>query len=152
MKKTLTLAFLLEKERICLAMKKRGFGEGNWNGFGGKLEEGETIEAGVIREIEEESGVIVHEIDLEKIGVIEFIFKDGIHLVVHTYFAHTWEGNPIETEEMKPAWFTFEEIPYEKMWADDPYWLPRVLRGEKVSGKVWFSEDGKTIEHMEWSA
>lgn len=28
MKKILTLAFLLKEESICLAMKKRGFGEG----------------------------------------------------------------------------------------------------------------------------
>ena len=43
------------------------------------------------------------------------------------------------------------EIPYGNMWADDPHWLPRVLKGEKLLGKVWFKEDGKTIEDMEWA-
>ena len=151
MPKVLTLAFLLKDSHICLAMKKRGFGEGNWNGYGGKLEEGETITEAVVREIFEESGVVVEEHNLEKVAVVDFHFVDGKHLEVHTYFVRTWNGDPEETEEMKPEWFLYDAIPYEKMWADDPHWLPRVLRGEKLVGKVWFKEDGKSIDKMEWS-
>lgn len=29
---------------VLLGMKKRGFGAGKWNGFGGKVQPGETIE------------------------------------------------------------------------------------------------------------
>ena len=32
------------KNQILLGMKKRGFGSGKWNGFGGKVEPNETIE------------------------------------------------------------------------------------------------------------
>ena len=39
-----TLAFVRESARILLGYKKRGFGEGRWNGFGGKVEPGEMIE------------------------------------------------------------------------------------------------------------
>jgi ADP-ribose pyrophosphatase YjhB (NUDIX family) len=152
MKKVLTLAYLLKNDTICLAMKKRGFGEGNWNGYGGKLEEGETLDEGAIREIKEESAVVVGKSDLEKVAIVEFIFKDGKHLEVHTYFVRKWEGEPVETEEMKPNWFLYKDIPYEKMWADDAYWLPRAFNGEKLLGKVWFKEDGKSIEKMEWKS
>ncbi len=148
--KKYTLAFLQRDGEICLAMKKRGFGEGNWNGFGGKVEEGESIEEAIVREIQEESGVVVKESNLEKVAVTEFLFADGKHLEVHTFFVDTWEGTPVETEEMRPQWFLYTEIPFEKMWADDEYWLPRALRGEKFRGKVWFQEDGKSIEKMEW--
>lgn len=50
-RKVLTLAFIrdLERGELLLGLKKRGFGEGNWNGFGGKVELGETIEEGAIR-------------------------------------------------------------------------------------------------------
>ncbi len=150
MKKILTLGYLLKENEICLGMKKRGFGEGNWNGFGGKVEEGESIEQGIIREIKEESGVVVAESDLEKVAVVEFFFKDGKHLEVHTFFIRRWEGEPRETEEMKPSWFTYKDIPYQKMWADDEYWMPRAFAGEKLQGKVWFTEDGTTIEKMDW--
>ena len=152
MKKVLTLAYLLKEDSLCLAMKKRGFGEGNWNGFGGKVEEGESIKKGVIREIMEESGVVVTESDLDKVAIVEFFFKDGKHLEVHTFFVRTWKGEPHETEEMRPDWFSYADIPYKKMWADDEYWMPRAFAGEKLLGKVWFTEDGKSIEKMEWTS
>jgi 8-oxo-dGTP pyrophosphatase MutT (NUDIX family) len=41
-------------------MKKRGFGVGKWNGYGGKLDEGESIEQCAIRELEEECSIVSH--------------------------------------------------------------------------------------------
>ena len=35
--KLLTLVFLREGSKVLLGMKKRGFGVGKWNGFGGKV-------------------------------------------------------------------------------------------------------------------
>ncbi|HEU4677664.1 MAG TPA: 8-oxo-dGTP diphosphatase [Candidatus Paceibacterota bacterium] len=152
MKKQLTLAYLIDADRICLALKKRGFGEGNWNGFGGKVEDGESIAEATVRELKEESTVGVSPDDLEPASVIEFHFKDGKHLEVFSFFVRRWDGEPRETEEMRPAWFSFSEIPLDKMWADDEHWLPRALRGERLRGVVRFSGDGRTIESMEWTA
>jgi len=42
--KVLTLAFIRSGGDILLGFKKRGFGTGRWNGFGGKVEYGETVE------------------------------------------------------------------------------------------------------------
>ena len=49
--KQLTLLFVLEPEKkeVLLGMKKRGFGQGRWNGFGGKVQAGETVEDAAIR-------------------------------------------------------------------------------------------------------
>lgn len=57
--KILTLAFIINKERqeILLGMKKRGFGVGKWNGFGGKVDPNETILDGALRELKEEAGI-----------------------------------------------------------------------------------------------
>ncbi len=53
-----TLVFVFNpKNHILLAMKKRGFGEGKWNGAGGKVEEGETIVQAASRELQEETGI-----------------------------------------------------------------------------------------------
>ena len=57
-------------------MKKRGFGAGKWNGYGGKLNDGESPEQAVAREIQEESGIIVPEQNLIKLGCINFYFDD----------------------------------------------------------------------------
>lgn len=150
MRKIYTLVYLLRNNEVCLAMKKRGFGEGNWNGYGGKVEEGEGILQAAVREVKEEASVLVFPRDLHKVTITEFFFKDGKHLEVHTFFTRRWEGEPCETEEMRPEWFLYKNIPYDKMWADDKYWFPRALNGEQFYGKVWFKEDGKSIEDMEW--
>jgi hypothetical protein len=47
--KLYTLAFVLDSRRILLGMKKRGFGAGRWNGFGGKVDPGESIESAAKR-------------------------------------------------------------------------------------------------------
>ncbi|MEK7504190.1 MAG: hypothetical protein AAB550_01680 [Patescibacteria group bacterium] len=86
--KQATLCFLVKDNQILLAMKKRGFGVGKWNGVGGKV-----------------------------------------------------------NEEMKPQWFDIDKIPYDKMWVDDIYWLPKALDGQKLRGRFVFDKDQKMIEH-----
>lgn len=39
-----TLVLVVQPSRVLLGMKKRGFGAGLWNGFGGKVQPGESIE------------------------------------------------------------------------------------------------------------
>lgn len=41
-RKLFSLVLLRQGEEVLLGLKKRGFGAGKWNGFGGKLEAGET--------------------------------------------------------------------------------------------------------------
>lgn len=147
-KKTLSLLFLRHDDQVLLAMKKRGFGEGRWNGVGGKIEEGETIESAMIRETQEEIGVTP--ITYEKVGDLRFDehFKGEPTLMhVHVFIASTWEGEPAESEEMKPQWFSIDSIPYDSMWPDDPYWLPQVLEGKKVSADFKLDQSDDIISH-----
>jgi len=130
---TLTLLFLRKNDQVLLAMKKRGFGEGRWNGVGGKLDPGETIEQALVRETQEEIGVTPTV--FEKVGYIEFdeFFKgEPTQMHVHVFTASSWTDEPTESEEMKPAWFDLASVPYDTMWPDDPYWLPQVLAGNKI--------------------
>jgi 8-oxo-dGTP pyrophosphatase MutT (NUDIX family) len=137
MKKLMTLGLLFENDRVLFGMKKRGFGVGRWNGFGGKVKGGETIEESFVREYEEESTIKVTK--YEKWGVIEFEFKDNPEILeVHFYKVLEYSGDAKETDEMKPQWFKKSEIPYNKMWPDDRYWMPMFLRGKKFRGKIFF--------------
>lgn len=136
-KKVLTLAVVHTDGRVLLGMKKRGFGEGKWNGFGGKVEEGESVEAAALRELEEEAGV--RAVSHESRGKLDFIFEgDPTALEVHVFHVSAIEGEPRETDEMRPEWFRPEEIPYHGMWADDRHWLPHCLDGKSVEGHFWF--------------
>jgi mutator protein MutT len=123
-------------------MKKRGFGMGKWNGVGGKVTPGETIEQALIRECEEE--INVTPLSYKKVAVHMFEYPEGdetVHQEVHTYVSEEWDGEPEETEEMAPRWFPLGEIPYNHMWDDDALWLPLVLRGKQLSCNFTFDED-----------
>ncbi len=149
-----TLCLLKKDNQILLAMKKRGFGEGKYNGVGGKLEKNETPEEAMIRETKEEINVIP--LKYEKVGLIEFdeYYKENKqNIIFHLYMVYDWEGEPSETEEMAPKWFNIDEIPYNNMFSDDKYWLPLILEGKKIKAYFDFDKDWnllyKKIEDLE---
>ncbi|MDD5050845.1 MAG: 8-oxo-dGTP diphosphatase [Candidatus Pacebacteria bacterium] len=145
-KKILTLCLFRKDEKILLGMKKRGFGAGRWNGFGGKVEVGETIEEAACREVLEEISVSVSEI--EKFATIDFSFEGKEEVLeVHFFTALKWTGEPEESEEMRPEWFEIDEIPFKKMWDGDKYWYPLYLAGKKFKGKFHFDERDKVLEY-----
>lgn len=145
-----TLCFLVDGRRVLLGMKKRGFGQGKWNGFGGKVLEGEGVEEATKREVFEEIGVEVR--GMEKVAELHFTFpyKPEWDQLVRVFLAVEWEGKPAESEEMRPEWFEKEKLPFAQMWSDDEYWLPRVLDGEKIVGRFVFKQ-GEQLENQEVS-
>lgn len=147
--KDATLCFLVDKDarKVLLGMKKRGFGKDWYNGYGGKIDDGETIEITAIRELFEECSVKAISENLEKVGELYFTFpsKKEWDQTVYVFRIESWKGKPTEGEEMTAEWFDFDDIPYDRMWSDDPYWLPQVLEGKKVIGKFTFGEDNKSL-------
>lgn len=145
MKKQLTLCMIYEHPRILLGMKKRGFGAGRWNGFGGKLEEGESLEEAAKRELKEEAGIAAT--GIEKRGVLTFEFKTTGEIVeVHVFQVNGFSGNPEESEEMRPQWFDVAGIPYDEMWPDDRFWLPLFLEGKNFKGRFAFGENDTILD------
>ncbi len=143
--KTASLIMLLNDRQILLAMKKRGFGAGRWNGLGGKVEPHETIDQAVVRECQEE--ILVTPQQFEKVAIHNFHFPNGaLDMTVHTYLCRTWQGTPTETEEMRPEWFDLDAIPYAEMWQDDILWLPLVLQGKKLQTKFTFDKNDTMLK------
>lgn len=147
--KDTTLVIPIHPEKgILLGMKKRGFGKGRWNGFGGKLSEGESIEQAAIRELREEIGIHTKELALKKVAEITFVFptKQEWSQRCHVYLVHSWAGQEQESEEMLPQWFQKSQIPFESMWPDDPLWLPHVLTGKFIKAEFCMKEDQNGFE------
>jgi 8-oxo-dGTP diphosphatase / 2-hydroxy-dATP diphosphatase len=142
--KLYTVIFIFKEDEILLGMKKRGFGEGKWNGFGGKVEKNETIFEGAQRELEEEAGIVCS--DLMHSGKLYFEFESGFDklMEVHIFSGTKFEGSIQETEEMKPQWFPIKEIPFELMWKDDEIWFDNLLKKKHFTAHFKF-KDYETI-------
>ena len=137
MKKVLTLCLVHDATRVLLGMKKRGFGAGRWNGFGGKVRAGESILDGARRELREEAGIEAE--DFAPRAVLEFEFKDNPEILeVHLFSVTAFRGAPAESEEMRPQWFAKTEIPFDAMWPDDRHWFPLFLAGKNFNARFLF--------------
>ncbi|KAI0777178.1 NUDIX hydrolase domain-like protein [Trametes elegans] len=164
--KEYTNAFIIhENEKVLLGYKKRGFGMGLWNGFGGKVDPGETPAQAAVRELEEESGVTA---PLQHCGTLFFVVE-GVETAfnINVYSAYEYSGTIVETDEMRPKWFSIQEsllprsnaltivdpgeeqrealppIPLEQMWADDEFWMPLMFNRRKFVGRADFGADNK---------
>ena len=151
--KLATICFLVKDGKVALSMKKKSFGKGFLNGYGGKVQEGETPEQGAIRELSEECGITVSSTDLEKVAVIDFFDGEKPVFKCHVFFVVSWQGNPIESDEMSlPEWFDRESVPYDKMWKADRAWLPLVFSGEKIRGNAYYKLGMNEMDRFEYES
>jgi len=141
-----TLCHIIKDGNFLLQKKTKGlFGEGKWNGVGGRSKPDESPEECVKREVFEETGLKV--LGLKFHGILNFYFGDREKLdwIVHVFSTINFEGEPKSSEEGDLKWFDFEEIPYEKMWGDDKYWLPLLFKGQHFRGNFYFDEKGEKL-------
>lgn len=141
----MSLVFLMRGEQILLAMKRRGFGQGLYNGVGGKVQAGESIIEAATRECMEE--VKVKPLILNPIAKLTFINQGQSDNLVFAFSCDKWEGTPSNSEEMRPKWFNLSTIPYDKMWECDSYWIPRVLANEKITGVFYFDNQDRLLDY-----
>ena len=134
-----TLLFVIRDGQVLLIHKKRGLGAGKINGPGGRIDPGESARECAVREVQEELKITPREID--SCGVLCFQFVDGLSIHCEVFTATAWEGEPQETDEAIPLWTPLNEIPYDRMWADDRIWLPLMLAGKRFAGRFLFDGD-----------
>ncbi|KRT81354.1 hypothetical protein AMK59_5934 [Oryctes borbonicus] len=142
-----TLIFVRSDEGVLLGFKKRGFGVGKWNGFGGKIEKGETILQGAMRELKEESNLTVSSSNMIYVGYVRYDRVDSPQVdIVYIFTASEFSDSLEESEEMAPKWFKISEIPYEEMWGDSKYWLPIVLRKKGIFAEFLLSGERNMVK------
>jgi 8-oxo-dGTP diphosphatase len=98
---------------------QRGYGDyaGGWEFPGGKVEEGETREAALCREILEELEVVI-EVD-NYLQTVEYDYPN-FHLTMHCYFCHVAKGTIHYVEHKSGRWLTKSEL-------NSVEWLPADL-------------------------
>jgi 8-oxo-dGTP diphosphatase len=137
---------------VLLGLKKSGFGLGKWVGLGGHIEAGEKPVAAAVREVAEESGLVVAADALQHMASIEFRFpaRPSWDQTVDVFVTSVYQGEATESDEIAPRWFAEDALPLSLMWDDAKYWLPRVLAGEHVNVRIAFADDCATVASIEW--
>jgi len=145
-----TLCFCIRDNSVLLAMKKRDFGAGKWNGYGGKVGEKESPRTAAARELKEESNLFADERTLEQVALVRFYFDGSQLFECHVFLARDWQGEPGESEEMRPRWFSVSQLPFEEMWVADRKWIPLILAGKKLEAEVNFNTNGSEVKNFSY--
>jgi len=148
--KLATLCYVIDKKNNSTLMifrnkKKNDYHKGKWNGLGGKFEQGESPEECAIREIKEESGLIVTAVKMN--GFITFPLFDGKDdWYVFLFTADCFEGNLIDSPEGKLEWIPNEKLTEIGLWEGDKIFIPWLFEDNFFSAKFNY-EDGKFVDY-----
>ena len=117
------------EHRAALIGRTNSHGNLTWSLPKGHLEEGESLEAAAIREVNEETGIAGRVV--APLGVIDFYFTaegQRIHKTVHHYLllAEGGELNSDDVEVDEVAWVPLAELPDRLAYADERRLIARV--------------------------
>jgi len=128
-----TICFIRRGQELLLLNRLKAPNMGLWNGVGGKLEAFELPLDGIIREIQEETGLHVEQV--HEAGIVKWISTEGesgMYLFYCELSIDAVYATPIEKDEGILAWKSIE-------WVLDPdnegvvdnmkHFLPHVLTG-----------------------
>lgn len=132
---------------VLLGLKKTGFGSGRIVTLGGGVEPGETEAQAAVREVAEESGVVVGVAQLTRLGRIRWRFpsQPAADMDAAIFTAAEWTGTPQPTPEVDPAWYAVDDLPWDGMWDDARHWLGSVIAGDQLDVLVTLNSDNRTV-------
>lgn len=115
--------------------------QGKWNGLGGKMIPGETPEACVIREVQEESGLTIRNPRLR--GILTFpSFNGGQDWYAYVFTADDFEGEAFEEcDEGRLEWIDDDQVLKLPLWEGDPYFLRWISEGKFFSGCFYYENN-----------
>tara|TARA_Y100001968_G_scaffold289592_1_gene292716 strand:+ start:163 stop:624 length:462 start_codon:yes stop_codon:yes gene_type:complete len=137
-----TLCYITDGEKTLMlhrVKKENDMHEGKWNGLGGKLEEGESPEECVIREVYEESGLKIKSPKLK--GIITFPKFDEIDdWLVFVYTVNNYEGNTIDSDEGVLEWIDNSKLLDLNLWEGDKVYMKWLEKDELFSAKFIYKK------------
>ena len=102
--------------------------KGKWIGIGGHLEKDETPDQCFLREVREETGIILD--NFIKRGVVDFISDTAENERMHLYTATVDNPNFSECNEGTLKWIPKKDILNLNLWEGDKYFLSPLINGE----------------------
>lgn len=115
--------------KILLAQRPEGKRlAGKWEFAGGKVEEGETPESALVRELHEELGIQVESDNLEPFWFLSHPYPEfNFHLLMPVYICRKWQGIPQSLEHASLRWIFANDIHMMDMIEADAELVDRLL-------------------------
>jgi 8-oxo-dGTP diphosphatase len=147
--KLATLCYIRDQGKTLMIhriKKANDMHQGKWNGLGGKMESGETPEECARREIFEESGLRVDQLELK--GILTFPgFANDEDWYAFVFVGKRYSGELIDSSEGDLAWIENERLAELPLWQGDLIFLPWLDQPGFFSGKFIY-RDGSLVDHQ----
>lgn len=118
----------------------------NWPGItfpGGHVERGESFTDAVIREVFEETGLTVS--NLQMCGIQDWTRDDGIRYLVFFYKTDQFEGELSSSDEGKVQWVPFKELSNMKL-SNGMETILKLFCDDTITEQFFYKENGEWIE------
>ena len=143
--KLTTLCYIEQDERYLMlhrVKKENDLNHDKWIGVGGKLEDGETPEECLLREVQEETGYTLTQYRLR--GIITFLSDEWESETMYLYTATGFTGTQCTCDEGDLVWVPKKEIESLKLWEGDKIFF-RLLEEDKGVFSLKLRYEGDTL-------
>lgn len=148
------LSFLLREEQVLLIRIAEG--HGNWsdllNGIGGHIEQGEDTRSAALREIKEETGLILPPSSLYLSGIVNVDVGKSPGVGLFIFVGETKISEIHSSCEGTPEWVDLDDLDMQTLVEDLPALLPRAIKSyhnkQPFCALTTFDEDGSPIIHF----
>jgi len=136
----------IEKEGKYLMLhrtkKKKDINKDKWLGIGGKFEENESPEECIIREVKEETGLVLQSYKLR--GIVTYVSTNWETEYMYVFTSNDFTGELIECNEGDLQWIEKEKVTELNIWEGDKIFV-RKLQKDSPFFTVKFEYDGETL-------
>lgn len=130
--KMTTLCYIEQEGKYLMlhrVKKHHDINAGKWIGVGGHVENGETPEECLLREVKEETGLVLTAYRLR--GLVTFLSDACEPELMCVFTADAFDGEVIECDEGELAWVEKSEVLALPTWEGDRVFLERLLSGDE---------------------
>lgn len=140
-----TLCYIEKDEKYLMlhrTKKKNDINQGKWIGVGGKLEEGESPEECLTREVKEETGLVLKSYQLR--AIVTYVSTTWETEYMYVFTANQFEGNLIECNEGDLQWIDKKEVIKLPTWEGDKIFIEKIQNSDNFF-TVKFEYDGEKL-------
>ena len=122
--------------------KKNDINKDKWLGIGGKFEEGESPEECMIREVKEETGLMLKNYQLR--CIVTYVSTTWETEYMYVFTSNEFEGNLIPCDEGDLQWIDKDKIMELNTWEGDKIFVEKIQKDNSFF-TVKFQYDGEEL-------